>query len=285
MSLWKFTLLALLTAVATAPKKAQADDPCAFLDTNQKRTNCRALLQGNQIPNKEALLYTLAYMEANTGRLADARCLPKRTESVGMSSAKLKKGIRNTCQFIINDVNTKWRGYPHRSNAYFVDLCASDSRKIVRAFYMNKGTGTEKSKYADRDGAHATNLGAYLTGDQVFSFNPYRMTAPYQAIVKRRGRIPAVRLFGVQSTNNDTSLSKPMHVSPYYSSWGCPSIAPDNAWMLTTLAKSGPSLVMNYGPSKYHPISSVHSCQPDQRSGSRITRTNPALLRRAQGVQ
>ncbi len=176
-----------------------------------------------------------------------------------LSKEKIRGGIANGCQFVINDLNSRYQGMINRSNAYYVDLCAKDSKKIVTHFYMNKGTGTSSHGYSDREGAHSTVAGAFLTAPHTFDFHPFRMSSGYRQIARELGHIPALRIVGLNSSNNSTDFGKPIHVSPYKSSWGCPSVSSQDAWVLQKLAARGPSLLVNYGPSSLH--QSTRSCE------------------------
>lgn len=278
------------------------EDICRFLGDGQDKAlaelrvaNCHQLVSRKLIPNSEALDYTLRYMRDNSGKLADDRCLPpkvgteRRTVTVrtkrgpvkrtvvssavsgeaNMSRDVLRQGVKNQCQFLINDTTSTVKGFPNRGNAYWVDLCSKDAAKLVTKTYFNKGTGRGNR---DVPGANTTVVGAFLTGSSTFNFVPYRMSNGYREIArmsrKQNGssKITAVRLFGVNSSNNDTSRSKPLHVSPYRSSWGCPSTSPENAPLIEKLAQNGPSLVMNYGPSQFH--KSTTSCENEPGKGT-----------------
>lgn len=246
-----FLPLILLTSVPRAFSAEANESLCARFES-PRRDNC--LKAFKIIPNKKALSYTLRYLQLNSGGLKDPSCLVH-----GKDQAK--KGIHNTCSFVINDLTSKYKGSPLRANAYYVDLCANNSKDIVKSFFVNKGTGTANANYADRQGAHSTNAGAYLTGDKLVNFIPYHLSAAYKGLKRMLGGfIPALDLIGLHSTNNNTSDSKPMHASPYKSSWGCPSVSADAVSIMRKLAASGPSLVMNYGPSQFHPEDSLTKC-------------------------
>lgn len=235
-----------------AEGKLSSTDICVSFE-GVKKKNCQALFDGKQVPNKDALSYTLKFLALNLNKLKDGSCV-KHGHGIA------KQGIRNECQFVINDVNSRYQGKPFQSNGYLINLCAKDSRQLVRHFYLNKGTGTAKHGYSDREGAHTTSLGAYLTDSQIESFHPYKMKPGYSAIKRQYGRIPRLALVGLHSSNNDTSASKPMHASPFSSSWGCPSVSPANIDVLKVLAEGGPSLVMNYSDPKANPESSLTKC-------------------------
>lgn len=252
------------------------DNDRKMLDQN-KTKNCYELIKkanNGQLP-KKALIYSLKYLKANLGQLQDSRCL----------AAGGTKGIKNSCQFILNDLNSRVKNFPNRSPSYFIDLCdggdKSAKKGLVYKTYINRGTGSQKNSYADTKGRNTTTAGAFITG-ALTPFIPYRVTKAYKNLgwsrcfqkdsrgriltnrpVKNMAQCPVTRLalYGAHSSNNSTSKSKPMHVSPYKSSWGCPSVGLDDRWMMDTLHKNGPSLVMNYGPERLHKDSSINSCK------------------------
>ena len=266
------TWLSILTAVATpfsVASWAAAAGPhqvCSQFES-LRRSNCEEAFR--LIPNPTALDYSIKYLIANSGSLQDPSCLKG---GQGLAS----KGIRNTCSFVLNDLESQYKGNPLRANAYYINLCAPNPRQVVTRFYVNKGSGTKRADYADREGAHSSNAGAYLTGTKVVEFIPYHLSAAYRSLRKTLGGfIPALDLYGLHTTNNNTSDSKPMHASPYQSSWGCPSVSPAATGIMRTLAKYGPSLVMNYGPTRFHPESSLTSCRavPERSAGRRTPKT------------
>ena len=60
-------------------------------------------------------------------------------------------------------------------------------------------------------------------------------------------RAPSVALMGLQNSNSTAShTGKYMHVSPFDSSQGCPSLKDYDYDIIETLAANGPSLVVNY---------------------------------------
>lgn len=252
--------LALVVGGSIAFAEESPESVCSAF-SGEKNLNCLAAYR--QVPNSSALTYTLRFLLLNSNGLKDPSCVRSR-------GAGTKQGIKNTCQFVLNDLTSVYDGNPLRAHAYFIDLCTSDSGRVVKHFYVNKGTGTARAQYADREGEHSSNPGAYLTGTKVVAFEPYKASGAYEQIKDSMGGfIPAVRLTGLHSTNNDTSGSKPMHASPYRSSWGCPSVSPDAVGIMRQLAANGPSLVMNYGPSQFHPTSSLTKCNavPDVIGG------------------
>ena len=174
----------------------------------------------------------------------------------------LKNGLPNKCQIIINDAGE--RVAQCRGKMYYIDLCQGDS-PVVTETYFNMGTGTCRrgNGYRNESGIGTTLLGAFFTHNQNFDFTltssqprHYRDVA---RMVERAGgsrEATAVSLFGLQKSNNLSSRTgKYMHVSTYQSSLGCPSIAPENYYMIEALAENGPSLVLNYHEGKMEDIS------------------------------
>lgn len=217
--------------------------------------NCEALYRAG-IP-KDALEYALKVMQLNDDSFQSNKCYKTgpswhysmRGVTKGEFERKMSGGLPNKCQMVINDTRDKLGTY--RGRMYYIDLCGGSSPKIVKS-YFNMGTGTFKNNYADRGGAHTTVKGAFFTNYKTFSFQ--KNNSAYQAVKSRvkslsgSYKAPSVQLFGLSTTNNEAGPNlKYMHVSGYKSSWGCPSISPDNYWMIEKLANNGPSLVLNYG--------------------------------------
>ncbi len=217
--------------------------------------NCEALYQAG-IP-KDALEYALKVMQMNDDSFSSNKCY--RTGPSGHYSMrgvskrdferKMSGGLPNKCQMVINDTRDKLGTY--RGRMYYIDLCSGSAPKIVKS-YFNMGTGTFKNNYSDTGGAHTTVKGAFFTNYKTFSFQ--KNNSAYRAVKSRvqslsgSYRAPSVQLFGLSNSNNNAGPNlKYMHVSGYKSSWGCPSIAPENYWMIEKLASNGPSLVLNYG--------------------------------------
>lgn len=217
--------------------------------------NCEALYSAG-IP-KDALEYALKVMQLNDDSFESDKCYKTGPSGhysmagVNKSSFanKMSRGLPNKCQMVINDTRDKQGTY--RGRMYYIDLCSGSKPKVVKS-YFNMGTGTFKNNYADSGGAHTTVKGAFFTNYKTFSFQ--KNNAAYKAVKSRvkslsgSYKAPSVQLFGLSTTNNEAGPNlKYMHVSGYKSSWGCPSIAPENYWMIEKLASNGPSLVLNYG--------------------------------------
>lgn len=269
----KLTLIcgALLALSAAQVAKADVCDSLASIEDGKSELrvkNCKQALK--EIPNKEGINYTMQYFKDNYRKLADPTCAAG-SSSVKrgvLSRAKVENGIQNGCQFVFNDLKRPYGGLSSRSTAYFIDLCAADPKGAVKTIYMNRGTGSARKGYTDVNGQKTTLAGAFLTNDQVYSFHPFKMKASYVKIKKQLGgKIPGLRLVGLNSSNNDSEYGKPLHASPYRSSSGCPSVGPENAWVLSKLASNGPSLLMNYGPSTMH--QSTKSCSNQTAKASR----------------
>ena len=232
-----------------------------------KTRNCLRLIDmanRGEIP-RDALIYTLNYLKLNLGELQDESCIRARRHGQ----------LENSCQFQLNDLNQRVRGFPHRSPSYFIDLCDGGEggfgRGLVHESFINRGTGSANNSYTDRSGRRTTTVGPFLTGSYG-PFTPYRVNQAYRNIGYgtcnantpiEDCRVPRLELIGLASSNNDSTAAKPMHVSPYRSSHGCPSIQPEDRWQMTALYRNGPSLVMNYGPERFHSRSSLTSCNND----------------------
>lgn len=256
-------------APAKSIYKQSAQQACAFLTNDLQRRNCLSLFKPNSIfedsVKKEALLYTLAYFRANKDGIKDKSCAQSSDKRGGEP-----KMIRNQCSFVINVVERKWSLgsviFPHRTKGFFIDLCAQDPKKVLRSMYVNKGTG---ETYKDVEGAKSTVAGAFLTDNQTRAFTPYTWTAAYRAIPRKN--LIGLDVTPLHSTNNDSADSKPIHVSPYRSSSGCPSVNVADVDIIRTLAKNGPSLWMNYGQKDLHPEDSITKCDavPDKNKNKK----------------
>jgi hypothetical protein len=270
-------IVALAATFILKPSVALAADgsPCAALTAANLKDefstlrirNCQTLVARGLIPNQNAFTYTLQYLRDNYRKLADPSCAMRSVAIAShhvMNKDKVLRGIQNGCQFVINDTTSMWEGMKLRTPAYFVDLCSKNPDKVVRKFFMNVGTGP---RYVDKEGNHSTVAGAFMTDSATYSFQPFRKSPGYRKIEKsmKGGRLPGLRLVGLNSSDCRTDFGKPLHVSPYQSSWGCPSVGVENADILFTLAEHGPSLVINYGPPDFH--NSTTTCTNDHSTG------------------
>lgn len=232
----------------------------------QWRRNCESLYDSG-VPT-EALDYTLNIMQLNSTSFAMDGCYnseglrdsnhPSMNDHTAESIRDdlMSDGFRNKCQFIINDTDDLISGHNCRGRMYYIDLCQGGEPQVTRD-YFNLGTGTCRRGRGFENGRNigTTVLGAFLTIDDTFDFQPAGASSiqPYnnlRAQISRMGgprEATAIGLIGMQNTNNLASATgKHMHVSPYQSSLGCPSVAPENYFMLQALADNGPSLVVNY---------------------------------------
>lgn len=249
-----------------------AADPCQFPDAKIS-ANCRRFLANPEIP-RDALLWTLDVFRQNTSGLKLKKCLKEfgndHYSLKGITPEKIKRGIKNKCQILINDTRAKHNDFKLRGTFYYLDLC--DGTMSTDYFNLGENTFNKNEPYSNDDGDHATVLGAFLTSDQDFSYEPAAcvqwrgkkrrrrcvktgLDPDYKSVVSMverlsgKPRSPAVALIGLQNTNNNSATSyKYLHCSPYRSSWGCPSVNPAHYKMIETLAQNGPSLVVNYGP-------------------------------------
>jgi hypothetical protein len=233
----------------------------------QWRRNCE-LLYEEGIP-EDALNFTLEFLRLNATSFRTSACFATQglrsnadhpsqnglTEDTFRDNY-MQDGISNKCQIVINDTDARLPGYTCRARMYYIDLCHEQGPQVVKT-YFNLGTGTCTSGRGFRNGSglFTTVLGAFVTNNNPFDFHPLgsRSIQPYnrlRAEVEGHGgprEATAVGLFGLQNTNNlSMANGKHMHVSPYVSSNGCPSIAGENWWMIRELAQNGPSLVVNY---------------------------------------
>ncbi len=248
---------------ASTDEKTEA---CNLESMDQTWKN-RCLELFNQIPH-DALLFTLKTMKLNETEFKSDKCYKMR-DSNGTAMAGVTKqnfqdqmanGLPNKCQFIINDTRDKLAQC--RGRMYYVDLCR-DSEKLVVKDFFNIGTGTCRKGRGFRNYANqnTTVLGAFFTNYKAVNF--YNSNSKYNGLrtkiknVTGRYWAPALMLFGLQNTNNNASLNgKYMHVSPYISSQGCPSVSWQNGYMVEALANNGPSLMVNFG----HQMEDIGAC-------------------------
>jgi hypothetical protein len=164
----------------------------------------------------------------------------------------MQEGIKNKCQFIINDTRKKLTKC--RARMYYVDLCTKGKNPKVVKDYFNLGSGTcRKGRgFMNKAKKGTTLLGAFITGHKAVDY--FKRNASYNALRKKikkktkRYWAPALINFGLQKTNHLAAKhAKYIHVSPYGSSLGCPSVHWKNHYMISTLAKNGPSLIVHYG--------------------------------------
>ncbi|MCF8057729.1 MAG: hypothetical protein K9K67_00420 [Bacteriovoracaceae bacterium] len=234
------------------------------------QAKCEQLYASN-IP-EEALNYALKVMKLNATSFRTNKCFDTQglkpsghPSMMGMTGDRLENnllanGLPNKCQMVINDTDDRSPssgGDNCRGRMYYIDLCQGSDAVVVED-YFNLGTGTcrnGRNGFRNGDGLHTTVKGAFFTHNETFDFtNTTTQTAQYRQVASQVARAggerqaTAIHLFGLQNTNNLASVTgKYMHVSPHRSSWGCPSVDPNNYYMIEALANSGPSLVLNWG--------------------------------------
>lgn len=257
------------TAVVARSVKPKHQAVCDFEGvTEEWKSTCDKLVKSGEIP-KGALSFTLGVMAKNSTSFSSDKCFAKKglaskhhysmkgttTDSV---RTRMKNGLKNKCTFVINDMGDKKAAC--RGTMYFVDMCKGGEPKITKT-YVNIGAGTcRKGRgYKNESGQQTTTLGAFITNDHVFNFSStkdkYNTLRRSIKKVSGESKAHALQIFGLQNTNNSASRDmKYMHVSPYQSSWGCPSIAGENYWMIEELAKNHPSLLVNYHEGKMEDI-------------------------------
>jgi len=258
-------------AVEEETKASSENELCNYPELGDDWVaNCENLFKNSNIP-KDALEYTMKAFKNNFDKFRNKNCYLYKPGSShyslkGLSKNKfaeaMKDGIPNKCQIVIN--NTKEKISTYRGKMYYIDICKG---KVVES-YFNLGTGTYSSGYANVSGKNSTVKGVFLTGTGTFDFQPggakskvkYREIRSYMKNKYGESKAHAVQLIGLQSTNSGSGPdSKYMHISPYRSSWGCPSIDKNNYWMIKELAKNGPSMVVNYGEGMQD-IKEVNKC-------------------------
>lgn len=232
---------------------------------------CEQLYNSN-IP-AAALDYTLKAMKMNSTSFRSNKCFNSQGLKAsghpsmnGMTadrlSSLLENGLPNKCQIVINNVDDRspsaepngWNNC--RGRMYYIDLCQG-SDPVVKEDYFNIGTGTcrsGKNGYRNGEDLHTTVKGVFFTHNETFDFRDTTTQQTQYAAVQKQveaaggeRQATAVHLFGLQNTNNMASRTgKYMHVSPHQSSWGCPSIKPENYYMIEALAENGPSMVVHW---------------------------------------
>ena len=230
--------------------------------SDEAHKNCVALLNSSQVPTN-AMLFALDGLKRNANSFETKNCYNKAdgfsdvfghysTPGLGSDEelvSSLNPGIKNKCTMIINnyDERIKTHGGSLRCKTamYYIDLC-KDSPKVTKSYsYVGYGTCKGSSGFTNERDKGTSLLGFSVTSVEGFNFQ--KNDTSYKAIRSDLGgTIPAVALFGLQGTNNRSSSDyKYLHVGAYTSA-GCPSIAPENAWMVQEMAKSGPSVVVGY---------------------------------------
>jgi hypothetical protein len=254
---------------------------CQVEGTSERwRRNCEQLYSTN-VPDG-ALNYALEVMRLNATSFRTNRCFrpdeqrpngglkpsghPSMMELTDdqFENNLMANGLPNKCQIVINDAGDRLSGYDCRARMYYIDLC-QNTHPVVEETYFNLGTGTCRRGhgYTNGSGIGTTVLGAFFTHNQNFDFQDTTTQRDAYAGVAREveaaggdREATAVNLFGLQNSNNLSSRTgKYMHVSPWVSSLGCPSTAPENYYMIEALAENGPSLLLNYHEGQMEDIS------------------------------
>lgn len=181
-------------------------------------------------------------------KIFDHYSTPKEESKEGFT-ATLENGIQNKCTMIINDyddrIATHGKNIKCKARMYYINLCKSEPEVIKDYSYVGFGTCKGNKGFKNETDQGTTLLGFSVTSSEAFAFA--KSDASYNAIRKKLdGRIPSVSLFGLQNSNNRSSTDyKYLHVGAYTSA-GCPSIDPSNAWMIDEMASDGPSVVVGY---------------------------------------
>lgn len=270
--------------------------------------NCESLVRRKLVPNTGALDYTIKYMIANHRKLEDSRCAVQklRTEKlhwIGQASDAcenckksewVEKGIENNCSFVINDLQTPWNrsksGPTDQTTGYFVDLCSSGPSNLVKKFAINgakggRGDDVPREKLSTAPSNSNTLAGAFLLNGKVTNDFVPGNKAKYESIARNFRKcsslnpricdtgVPAIRMVGLNSSNNDTEFDKPFHISKYNRGLGCPGIqfTKDAEPMMQKITARGSSLYMSYGGQKFKQVGK--SCYNDTSDG--IAKGNP----------
>lgn len=304
MTLTSRALIALALLLLSA-QSAVATEVCdAFRSPRlqPQLANCESVVRRKLVPNTAALDYTIKYMVANHKGLQDSRCAVRklRTERlhyIGQASdicenckksEWVEKGIENNCSFVINDLQTPWvktkNGPTDQTTGYFVDLCASTSSQLVTKFAINgakggRGDDIPREKLSTAPSNSNTLVGAFLFNGKVTNDFVPGNKAKYESIARNFRKcsslnpricdtgVPAIRMVGLNSSNNDTEFDKPFHISKYTRGAGCPGIqmTKDAEPMMQKIVSRGSSLYMSYGGEKFK--QSGKSCYNDSSDG------------------
>jgi len=245
--------------------------------------NCNKLFTNSEIP-RDALKYTMQAFKHNYDKFRNKNCylVKKNLDHPSMGGLTIpridkimEKGLPNKCQIVINDTRERpkickdedgreW-SCKNRGIMYYIDICKGTTTKT----YFNMGLG---KKFQNISGKNSTVKGVFITGKNSFNFTPGKRTRKKYRRLREKQRTDigqykahAVQLYGLQKTNNGAAEDgKYMHVSPLFSSFGCPSIDRKNYKMIEELAYNGPSMVVNYAEGMQD-IKDVDSCGPRKR--------------------
>lgn len=257
MTLFKLSLTLVLsiglafTVEAHAAKTTTVCKPYQTAGMQYQYESCKKIVAAKLVPNLDALAYTIRIHRANIGRLVDPSCAiagidPKDRCISCRNPDWIKRGIENTCSFVLNDYTKLWADDPQpgRTTAYFVDFCAPTLSQMVTKFYMNGGTDPVG---IDDPTRNSSLVGAFLAEGLVrgdfFTGHP----EAYAGIKSRfNGQIPVVRMIGINSSNNTSEFDKPFHVTPFKTSLGCSAVNENVYPVMVKYTSRGSSLFMKY---------------------------------------
>ncbi len=259
--------------------------------------NCERLVASGAVKNKSALAASIRFMMRNYQTLQDPSCaLVKRSHSpacvteAGADGKKcsnmadpewIRKGFDNRCSFFINDLTMHWdkscKGTSCRTTGYYVDLCAAKSDDLFSSFYFNGAPGRPTDN-TPAPGEHGSNnsvlAGAFkldgAVSDLYIGSDNKRGEVHYSGIQHRNGRVPAIHMIGLNSSNNVTDYDKPLHVSAYHRGLGCPGVSESTAEILTRATQGQRStLYMAYAGPEFEQRGS--SCENTPASAQRAS--------------
>lgn len=262
-----FSFFILLASASSAI----ADDACRPFESPRLEPqfeNCKKLERQNLI-NDDALEYTIKYLVANLNGLQDSSCATRDDAVLSggryldrcqncQSKEWITKGIENNCSFVINDMKKRWDKETTRTTAYFVNLCDS-SGPTVKKFAMNSSKGKpgddtpRDPQIGDPPSSNSVLHGAFVLNDRV-TYDFYTESPAYNELrkdFKTQGGIPAIRMVGLNSSNNNTEFDKPFHVSAFTRGNGCPGVEKSTyPIMKEIVASKKSSLYMAYNGEK-----------------------------------
>ncbi len=246
-----------------APLEPDFEAACSIEGMSEEaQKNCQALLASGEVPTN-ALLFALDGLKLNATSFKTNGCFDKASgfnnvfshfSTPGLNNkedfvSNLNDGIKNKCTMMINDyddrITTHGGAFKCQTRMYYIDLCQSEPKVTKSYSYVGYGTCKNNRGFLNQTNQGTTLLGFSVTNSEAFAFG--KQDNAYNTIRKNMGgRVPSVSLFGLQNTNNRSSIDyKYLHVGAYTSA-GCPSIDPKNGWMVDKLASEGPSVVVGY---------------------------------------
>jgi hypothetical protein len=159
------------------------------------------------------------------------------------------RGIENGCQIMMNDFSRACDADAKGPFGYWIDLCSKEGNAVRELEVVKKGTGTCANGFLDVPDKNTTVAGAFLTGEYS-DHKPYHMDKGYKAL-EADDVLKKVVVFGMNESNNDSYWDKHVHVSPYFTSSGCPAINREDVDIIAEMGKAQ-TLVVNYGPARFH---------------------------------